>query len=164
MGAVCILVACVGGALFACARRREALNRAGALASSLAGMGRELARQAQDTDSLLTWAEGATRDRVRAFYAGVRTALNREPEVPLAVHWRQATGSLGLSPDLAELFCGAGALLGRYEVETQCRGLQEAAEAMTREVQSAKEEERRIGKLYLTLGACGGVFLLVLLW
>lgn len=55
-----------------------------------------------------------------------------------------------------------GAVLGRYDVDSQCRALQQAMHRLERQLEEAEEEQSRMGRVYSTLGVSAGLLLFLL--
>lgn len=57
----------------------------------------------------------------------------------------------------------AGDVLGRYDGERQRTALESLLLRLEEEVRLARDEARRMGRVYGALGAAGGLFLVILL-
>ncbi len=79
--------------------------------------------------------------------------------------WCQATeaGQLRLEPADLYLIEQLGGVLGRYDIDSQCRALDLALEKLSVQQTEAEDQSRCLGKLYSVLGLAAGGFLLVLL-
>ena len=56
-----------------------------------------------------------------------------------------------------------GSVLGRYDGESQCRAIEEEVSRLGRQIVQAREDRRRLGRVYGVLGMTAGLFLAVLL-
>ena len=68
-----------------------------------------------------------------------------------------------LHPEDARLLAPLGTLLGRYPGVEQAKGLEQVCRALERQGELAREESRRLGRVYRAVGAAAGGFLLILL-
>ncbi len=53
--------------------------------------------------------------------------------------------------------------MGRYDGESQCRAIEEEVSRLGRQIVQAREDRRRLGRVYGVLGMTAGLFLAVLL-
>lgn len=85
---------------------------------------------------------------------------------PLSGLWQRAARAElpGLKPCDLEALLSVGAVLGRYDAESQRGALSAARERLAGFWGDAVEERRRQGRVYGVLGAAAGAFLVILLF
>ena len=85
-------------------------------------------------------------------------------ERTLAENWQDGVKKLRILSKETQMAMGAlGVVLGRYEVSGQCEAIAQVVTILEEERTKAKEEQRRLGKVYQVLGLTGGTFLTILL-
>jgi stage III sporulation protein AB len=79
--------------------------------------------------------------------------------------WREEleTCPLQLTAEDRQMLEQLGSVLGRYDGESQCRAIEEEVSRLGRQIVQAREDRRRLGRVYGVLGMTAGLFLAVLL-
>lgn len=91
--------------------------------------------------------------------------LNLQQGMPLSEIWRTAAKrelSVLKSQDI-ETMMSVGLVLGRYDAESQKSSISAARTQMAALMEAAVEERNKCGKVYGTLGAAVGIFLVIVL-
>lgn len=85
-------------------------------------------------------------------------------EKSLHTIWAEGVAGIPyLHPEDGRLLAPLGTLLGRYPGGEQAKGLEQVCRALERQGELAREESRRLGRVYRAVGAAAGGFLLILL-
>lgn len=69
---------------------------------------------------------------------------------------------LTLTPVDVQVIEALGSVLGRYDVDSQCRALRQALNRLERQLEGAEDEQERMGKVYGSLGVSAGLLLFLL--
>ena len=69
---------------------------------------------------------------------------------------------MALNYDDFEVLLPLGAILGRYDADSQKRSIMSAHRRLTDNLNNAIDEKKRLGRLYSTLGVTAGVFLVII--
>lgn len=90
--------------------------------------------------------------------------LDRPDRPGFAQIWREAlTGCGGFSGEGLETLAEAGALLGQYDRGRQAEGLTALGSRLRRLAAEAREERKRMGRVYCVAGGAAGLLLVILL-
>ncbi len=89
---------------------------------------------------------------------------NQEPRLQWAKTITEQGGDWGFSADDRVLLAAFAEGIGRSDVAGEIRFCSDYREAVCTHLSSAREELKIKGRLYLTLGMCGGVLAALLLW
>ena len=78
--------------------------------------------------------------------------------------WRENLdqANLCLRRQEKDLLAGLGAILGRYDRESQCAALNRVAVELESQLREEDNEAQKRNKLYMTLSIAGGMLLVVL--
>ena len=111
-------------------------------------------------------AAAQLRTRVASLRSLVGALGQLERELTFRQLWREA---LDGEPDLlldereSQILLELGEVLGRYDVEGQSGALRNSVLELGRCLAGAEEEQRRLGRVYTTLGLGSGAMLVILL-
>lgn len=134
------------------------------LAEGLGHMARELELDQPPLEQLLERLIPGSRGAARTLFTGCRGALDRLEEEPFARAWaRLVEGEPLLSKEGQACLLPLGQVLGRCGWEEEQRALDAVARRLEEEAGRAREERRRMGRVYEVLGVSGGAFLVILL-
>lgn len=165
MGSVCVMAGalCWGfGATRELSRRVETLED---LREGLCELDRELTFRLAALPEVL---ERLGKERPGAAGEFFQTAFRnwqKAPENGLYQGWRRAmTQCLPLlRSEERQVLLEVGQVLGRYDAQTQSKALARAARRLEGYRQTAREEARRLGRVYATLAVAGGAALVLVL-
>ena len=134
------------------------------LAEGMDQMARELELDQPPLEQLLERLIPGSRGAARALFSGCRAALDHLEEEPFARAWtRLVTAEPLLSDEGQACLLPLGQVLGRCGWEEEQRALDCAARRLEQEADRAREERRRMGRVYEVLGLSSGAFLVILL-
>lgn len=141
------------------------VNTLSALVGALEWMARELAFRLTPMPELLEGLAGKASPPVDLLFAYCREGLKNLGVVPLAQLWREGLRlpALGLGQRELAVLDGLGDILGCYDGEGQLAALEQARGELERTLEEAREERRRLGRVYQTVGAAAGAVLVILL-
>lgn len=144
------------------ARRAKALD---AWCDALELMANELSFRLSAMPELMERLSHSARDPAREVFTELRTGLERLGEASFEELWRRAlTIHPGMmSGEELELLKALGTVLGRYGWADQCRSIDSTRHALAERANQTREELRRKGKAYATLGVTLGAFVTILL-
>lgn len=156
----------LGGCLWMGNRRAAGLERrAAALAGLAAGLEQlrcELLLAAEPLPRLFDRLSHSAPWPCGELFEGCGMALRGEK--PLHTIWAEGIAGIPyLHPEDGRLLAPLGTLLGRYPGGEQAKGLEQVCRALERQGALAREESRRLGRVYRAVGAAAGGFLLILL-
>ncbi len=85
-------------------------------------------------------------------------------EYSMAEVWENAAKKqlLALNQDDFEVLLPMGAILGRYDADSQKCSIMAVHQRLTGNLSNAIDEKKRLGRLYSTLGVMAGVFLVII--
>lgn len=125
----------------------------------------ELSSRCAPIPQILRRTMSCTAGTVKEFYLLVLSRLERRSGLHFSVIWAEAAEASGLHLNERDvsLLLEAGRVLGRSDAGSQCAALSETRAALGRSLEEAREEQRRMGRVYGTLGVASGVFLTMIL-
>lgn len=126
---------------------------------------RELSFSLLPISELLSRAAEGTRGEVQAFLISCAIIFREQEEESRTVLWRRNLEKAGmpLTPEDISIFMEVGEILGRYDEDSQKAALIRLRARLEENLQRAREEAERMGKVYGTLGMTVGLFLWILL-
>lgn len=132
---------------------------------ALGGLARELDFSLRPLPVLLDQAERTSGEPAAGFFRACREEFSRRGGESWAESWRAALSreTLPLTAEDRLLLEEAGDVLGRYDGERQRTALESLLLRLEEEVRLARDEARRMGRVYGALGVAGGLFLVILL-
>ncbi len=142
-------------------RRVDTLD---SLITAFLGMERELSGCLTPLPGLMERMADCTTPPVRWLFQGAKKALERLEVEEFSVAWGRLVQEI---PDLAQedrrIVCSLGSVLGRYDGGRQGEAVAHACRELERNREQAEQDFRRLGRVYRTVGAVCGGFLLILL-
>ena len=164
LGMACVLVGAVALGV-QCVRRRQ-LEQAQLrqFFTAFYGMERELRCRSPDLGELLEQASRQTGGAVGQFFRGCQAALCQLDAHAFDTVWAEqlTKTSFQLNPNAREAVRTVGAVLGRYDTDTQCRALRYAEETLEAMWKTGETTLRKRNQLSMTLSVAGGLLVLVL--
>ncbi len=165
VGAALLLAGGAGFGWSAVKRLERRVNTLRSLTQALELMERELDFRLPPMKVLIGETARRSAEPASGF---LRACVERMDELegqPLSGLWQQAALEAlpALKPCDREALMSVGAVLGRYDAESQRGVLSAARERLTGFLADAVEERRRQGRVYGALGATAGAFLVILL-
>ncbi|NLF34818.1 MAG: stage III sporulation protein AB, partial [Clostridiales bacterium] len=152
-----------GGALglSAAAQLRARTSCLRALAASLTRMEQELTFRLTNTPALFALLARDAAPPCDSFFQRCLAGLADLGEKSVGEIWRGALEESGLPLRQGErqVLQSLGDVLGRYDGEGQNTALRLARTYITRAMEEAEEEQRRLGRMYSVLGLTSGLFL-----
>ena len=134
------------------------------LITALRGMERELADCLTPLPRLVERMTDCTTTPVRSLFQGAKRALERLEEEEFSAAWgRMAQEIPDLEREDRRIVCSLGGVLGRYDGGRQGEAVARACRELERNREQADQDFRRLGRVYRTVGAVCGGFLLILL-
>ena len=145
-------------------RRKQRVACLRAFRQSVADLGRELTFSLAPVDSLLD-RMGEGTGPVPAFFALCRERFRASGGESWAESWRLALTEAGLPVAESDLLLlvRAGEILGRWDGESQQKALSELLARLDETIFDSREEEKRLFRVDLALGAAAGLFCVLLL-
>ncbi len=127
-------------------------------------MSRELSFSLCPLEDLLLRVEEESEGVVRQFYSACRLHFEKSGRESWAQSWQAAMEEteLPLQETERRALQEVGTLLGRYDAESQRQGLETMLLRWASLVQTAQEEERRLVRVYTTVGVAAGLFCVIL--
>lgn len=165
VGAVLLLAGGIGMGLSAVRRLERRVTALRSLIQALELMEQELDFRLPPMKELIAETARRSAEPASHFLRTCAEKMDCLEGQPLSGLWQQAAreGLSALKPcDLETLF-SVGAVLGRYDAESQRSVISAARERLSSFLAEALEERHRLGRVYGTLGAAAGVFLVILL-
>lgn len=164
-GAALLLAGGVGLGISAVGRLERRVTALRSLTEALELMERELDFRLPPMKELIRETARRSAQPASGFLSVCAEKMDEWDGQPLSGLWQQA--ALEQLPalkscDLEALF-SVGAVLGRYDAESQRSIISAARERLTVFLSDAVEERRRQGRVYGALGATAGAFLVILL-
>lgn len=164
VGMVCVLVGAVALGVQCVRRRQLEQTQLRQFFAAFYGMERELRCRSPDLVDLLEQASWQTGGTVGQFFQDCQAALCQlEAHAFDAIWAEQLTQTpFQLNPNAREAIRTVGAVLGRYDTDTQCRALQYAGETLEAMWKMGETTLRKRNQLSMTLSVAGGLLVLVL--
>lgn len=165
LGTLCVMagtVWCGSGAVGELRRRALALDE---LHAGLIWLEEELTFRLSPLPQLLEQLGRSRRGEVGRFFQETADLLQKDPEEGLRQSWRQAmVRQLSLlRPEERQVVLELGQTLGRYDAQTQRQALAQGARRLAAFRDEAREEVRRLGKVYAALSLAGGAAVILVL-
>lgn len=165
MGALCVMMGAFAwglGATWELQRRAETLEE---LREGLCYLDQELNFRLTSLPDLLEQLGKGKTGAAGDFFHTVFCQWQKAPEGGLRSSWRLAmTKCLSiLRKEERQVLMEVGQNLGRYDAQTQSKALSRAIRQLEGYRQSAREEARRLGRVYATLSIAGGAALVLVL-
>lgn len=135
------------------------------LRRALEALSRELTFSLRPLGELMDQARRESREEAAVFFALCQDKFRRGGGESWSESWTAALEEAPLplkEPD-KRLLREAGPVLGRYDGEDQRRALSGILTRLETQAEEAQAEERRLFRVYITLGAAAGLFCLILL-
>ena len=165
VGAVLLLAGGIGLGLSAVRRLERRVTALRSLIQALELMEQELDFRLPPMRELIFETAQRTAEPASKFLRACAESMEELEGKPLSGLWQQAAREelSALKPcDLETLF-SVGAILGRYDAESQRSVISAARERLSGFLAEALDERHRQGRVYGTLGAAAGAFLVILL-
>lgn len=165
LGTLCVITGaiwCGSGAVGELRRRALALEE---LHAALIWLEEELTFRLTPLPQLLEQLGKSRQGEVGRFFQEAAELLVKAPEGGLRQSWRQAMVrrlSL-LRPEERQVLLELGQTLGRYDAQTQRQALAQGARRLAVFRDEAREEVRRLGKVYAALSLAGGAAVILVL-
>ena len=133
--------------------------------TALEGLSRELTFSLSPLSALLSQAERESAGAVRTFFQTVQREFIDTGGESWWESWQTALtkADLPLRTEDITLLREAGQILGRYDSESQRAALMGILSRLSDTTDRAREEERRLFRVYTVTGIAAGLFLLLLL-
>ena len=165
LGAVLLFWRCFGLGLIQIRRMDSRINVLKMLVFSLEAMEREITFRLPAMEVMLREAAAGTREPVAGFLIGCSTELEKGLQKPFQEMWsNMALQKLSvLKKSDFDSLLALGGVLGRYDAEGQRDAIGHACASLEHSLLTATEERRNQGKVYGTLSATAGAFLVILL-
>lgn len=165
IGAACVMAGalwCGSGAVGELRRRAQALEE---LHGGLVWLEEELTFRLAPLPGLLKQLGQSRQGEAGRFFKETADLLTKDPEGGLHQSWRTAmVRHLSmLRPQERQTLLEVGQTLGRYDVQTQRQALTQGARRLAAFRDEAREEVRRLGKVYAALSLAGGAAVILVL-
>ena len=136
-----------------------------AFRGALEGLSRELTFSLSPLSVLLSQAEGESTGAVKTFFHTVQREFSDTGGESWWESWQTALpkADLPLRTEDIALLREAGQILGRYDSESQRAALTSLLSRLSDAADRARDEERRLFRVYTVTGIAAGLFLLLLL-
>lgn len=164
LGALIVAAAC-GGLGIRKAQLLSARVRAlEALSSAMEQLERELSLRLTPLPQLMQEMKERTEPPARALFEGCQTALEGLEHERFSHAWRRLVDALpNLKEEDRRTLAPLGQVLGRYDGRGQASAIAAVRQELEELAQRAREDSRRLGRVYRAVGVAGGGFLVVLL-
>ena len=164
MGGLCVIAGSAVIGLQLVAQRRKRLEEWKQILAACRLMERELRCREPDLSELLDEVARQSDGAVGSFFAGCRSRMRELGSCSFASIWRENLNqaNLCLRQQEQDLLAGLGAILGRYDRESQCTALNRVATELEAQFREEGNEAQKRNKLYMTLSIAGGMLLVVL--
>ena len=135
------------------------------LRRALEALGRELSFSLRPLGGLLDQAQRESRGEASQLFAACREAFAHSGGESWAESWRTGleTVALPLKEEDRRILSEEGQLVGRYDGEDQRRALAGLLVRLEDQAQEARDEEKRLFRVYTALGVTAGLFCVILL-
>lgn len=162
----CLLLA--GCAALGVGRARELRERVSCLEgfrNALEILERELAFASPPVAVLLDRMEEGSRGVVKEFLGRCRERFQQEEDARWGIVWRETLGeiTLPLRPDDKLLLAEPADVLGKYDEESQRLTIRRLLVRLETQIREAREESRRMGRVFGAMGVAAGLFCVILL-
>ena len=124
----------------------------------------ELTTNMPPMEHLLCEIAGQASAPAARFFSDCAKGLDRNDQT-MAEIWRAAAEETlkPLKAEDLEVLLPVGAVLGRYDVDSQINSVKAARDRLANNLMDSINEKRRLGRLYSTLGAAAGLFFAIVL-
>lgn len=165
MGAVLLTVGCGAMGLGAVRRLDRRVRDLWELSAGLDVLRRELGCRLAPLPAALRVAAEECHSCAARFFEGCAQGAGGLHGRSFQQVWREEleTCPLQLTAEDRQMLEQLGSVLGRYDGESQCMAIEEEVSRLGRQIVQAREERRRLGRVYGVLGMTAGLFLAVLL-
>lgn len=165
MGAALLSAAAVllgFGSVVRLRRRTEDLR---GLRSGLSAMERSLADRSAPLSEVLQEGAVAACGTSRDFFSFCAKGIPRLEGRPFVTLWEASLEGTPLTLELEDrrVLAELGPVLGRFDSESQTMALRTAVDRLERQAQEAVEQQRRLSKVYGSLGISAGLLLMIIL-
>lgn len=134
------------------------------LVTGLSLLGRELALQGTPLPELFGRLSHVAPRAAGGLFLRCAGGLERPPREGFSTLWKDAVGEIpNLQSEELRLLAALGSVLGRFPGGEQQRAIEGVCALLREATKSAREDSRRMGRVYRTLGGAFGAFLLILL-
>ena len=164
-GAILVVSCCTLLGLMTSGKSAGRLRALRSLLESLEQMQAELGGLLMPLPELLLRLKLRASQPAAEFYGRVLW-LTENKQLPLRAAWEQAaeeTASLCLRPEEEKALSALGAVLGRYDAETQCRALERVCRRLQLFRELEEKDRRQKVRLSAALGVGAGITLAILL-
>ena len=164
MGGLCVIAGSAVVGLQLVVQRRRRLEEWKQVLFACRLMERELRCREPNLSELLDEAARQSGGAVGSFFAGCRSRMGELGSSSFVSIWRENLdqANLCLRRQEKDLLAGLGAILGRYDRESQCAALNRVAVELESQLREEDNEAQKRNKLYMTLSIAGGMLLVVL--
>ena len=160
----CLLLL-VGGSAIGMSMVMEERRRIKAITTlihGLEGMERELALRLTPLPELLLTVASGLEEPISTLFQHCGTLAGQETQ--FSIIWGETLKEHSyLGEAILDILYPLGSILGRFEGDEQCRSLRDAVRSLEMIREEVRQESRRLGKVYPTLGFTVGAFLVILL-
>ena len=127
-------------------------------------MRRELELRRTPLAQLFRVLSNQTRASVKGLFSACAAELEEDDQDALCRIWTSQVEKLPeLNGEERRILPSLGHVLGRYPGHEQGEAIFQVCQALELQTQAARQESRRLGRVYRALGAAGGGFLIILL-
>lgn len=134
------------------------------LMAALSLLGRELALHATPLPELFARLSQVAKGAACRLFAHCARELKGPVEEGFSTVWKGGVGEIpNLQPEERRLLAALGPVLGRFPAGEQQKAVEGVCALLREAAKTAGEDCRRMGRVYRTLGAAFGGFLLILL-
>lgn len=164
IGGICVIAGSAVMGLQVVALRRKRLKELNQFLSACRLMERELNCREPDMAELLERLAEHTDGTVSTFFTECRQEMCDLGSRSFESIWSERLSQtyLRIHRRERELIAALGAVLGKYDRESQCEAINQTALELEEQLHKAREEEQKQTKLYMTLSIAGGMLLVVL--
>ena len=142
-------------------KRVETLD---SLLTAFRGMERELSDCLTPLPELMERVAAWTTPPVRSVFRGIKEALARLEEEAFSAAWCRLVDEIpNLEQEDRRVICSLGGVLGRYDGHRQGEAVACVCRELERNRERAEQNFSSLGRVYRTVGAVCGGFLLILL-
>lgn len=165
LGAVLVTAGCAVLGLGAVGRLDGRVRDLGELAAGLDAITRELGWRLTPLPQALELAAGSTRGPAAAFFARCARQTEEQDGRAFCRIWEESLSAapLRLTAGDRDVLVRLGPVLGRYDGDSQCHALEDAAAGLRALQGEALDARRRLGRVYGVLGVTAGLLLAILL-
>ena len=164
-GSMLLLAGCSGAGIILVKRLENRAKILQSMISVLEIMEREMGFRLSTLDEIIDAARRDVSGPVKEFLCRCLTVLNEKCDVLFSEIWSQALNEClpMLNWTDRESMLALGAVLGRYDAESQKQMIEHVRMRLEESLAEAKKECRSHGKVYRTVGATAGALLVILL-